>query len=118
MQQTERDPVEVVSTFGAAWTDHDLDAALALTTEDCVFEATGPAPDGIRHVGPSAIREAWKPIFDDAASSFVAEEVFAAGADRVVQLWTYSWATGHVRGIDVFRVKNGQVTEKLSYVKG
>ncbi len=117
MQQIERNPVEVVKTFGAAWADHDLDAALALTTEDCVFDATGPAPDGTRHAGHAAIREAWRPIFDDSTSKFEAEEVFASG-DRVVQLWTYSWATGHVRGIDVFRVRNGQVAEKLSYVKG
>ena len=117
MKQTEWDPVEVVKTFGAAWANHDLDAALALTTEDCVFDATGPAPDGTRHVGQDAIREAWKPIFDDPTSNFVAEEVFAT-ADRVVQLWTYSWATGHVRGIDVFLIREGKVAEKLSYVKG
>jgi ketosteroid isomerase-like protein len=112
MEQAEQDPVE-----GTAWANHDLDAALALTTEDCVFDATGPAPDGTRHVGHAAIREAWKPIFDDSTSKFEVEEVFAAG-DRVVQLWTYSWATGHVRGIDVFRVRSGKVAEKLSYVKG
>ena len=51
MEQAEQDPVEVVKTFGTAWANHDLDAALALTTEDCVFDATGPAPDGTRHVG-------------------------------------------------------------------
>ena len=42
---------------------------------------------------------------------------FDAG-DRVVQLWRYSWGHGHVRGIDVFRVANGLVAEKLSYVEG
>ena len=25
---------------------------------------------------------------------------------------------GHVRGVDVFRVRDGKVAEKLSYVKG
>jgi hypothetical protein len=25
---------------------------------------------------------------------------------------------GHVRGVDVFRVRGGKVAEKLSYVKG
>ena len=37
---------------------------------------------------------------------------------RVVQRWRYSWVDGHVRGIDVFRVRDGLVSEKLSYVKG
>lgn len=111
------DPLEVVEIFGQAWVDHDLDAAIALITDDCVFDNTDPAPDGTRHVGPDAIRAAWKPIFDDLRSRFDAEETFATG-DRVVQLWRYSWGDGHVRGVDVFRIRDGQVAEKLSYVKG
>src|SRR3954469_23049290 len=107
----------VVDVFGKAWADHDLDAALALITDDCVFDNTDPAPDGTRHVGRDAIRAAWKPIFDDPASRFEAEETFAAG-DRVVQRWRYSWDGGHVRGVDVFRIRDGKVAEKLSYVKG
>jgi len=110
-------PTEVVEAFGAAWADHDLDAALSMVTDDCVFDATGPAPDGARHVGREAIRAAWKPIFDDSASVFDGEDTFAAG-DRVVQLWRYTWADGHIRGVDLFRVRDGLVAEKLSYVKG
>jgi ketosteroid isomerase-like protein len=110
-------PLEVVEAFGAAWAAHDLDAAMALVADDCVFEATGPSPDGTRHVGPDAIRGAWQAIFDDAGSRFEAEETFAA-ADRVVQLWRYSWEGGHVRGVDVFKIRDGLVAEKLSYVKG
>jgi len=109
--------LEVVQRFGDAWGAHDLDGVVAMLTDDCVFDATGPAPDGVRHVGPDAIRGAWKAIFDDTGSQFEAEETFAAG-DRVVQLWRYSWDGGHVRGVDVFRVRDGRVSEKLSYVKG
>jgi ketosteroid isomerase-like protein len=108
---------EVVEAFGAAWADHDLDTAVAMLTDDCVFDATGPAPDGAEHVGRDAVRRAWKPIFDDTASSFEAEETFAAG-DRVIQLWRYTWADGHVRGVDVFRIRGDKVAAKLSYVKG
>ena len=111
------DPLKVVETFGAAWADHDLDAALAMVSDDCVFDATGPAPDGTRHVGRDAVRAAWKPIFDDRASLFEEEETFAAG-DRIVQRWRYSWNSGHVRGVDLFRVEAGLITEKFSYVKG
>ena len=107
----------VIEAFGAAWAEHDLEAALALITDDCVFEATGPAPDGARAVGPEAIRAAWAPIFGDPLSRFDAEETFAAG-DRVVQRWRYSWSDGHIRGVDVMRVRDGRVAEKLSYVKG
>src|SRR4051812_6473263 len=111
------DVLAVIDAFGAAWAGHDLDGALALVTDDCVFDATGPAPDGARAVGKDAIRAAWRPIFDDTASNFEEEELFGAG-DRVVQRWRYSWADGHVRGVDVFRVRDGLVAEKFSYVKG
>jgi ketosteroid isomerase-like protein len=114
---TDKTAIEVVEEFGAAWAAHDLDATLALVSDDCVFDSTGPAPDGTRHVGPDAIRQAWQAIFDDTASQFEAEETFASG-DRVVQLWRYDWDGGHVRGVDVFKVRDGKVSEKLSYVKG
>ncbi len=113
----EPDTLRVVEGFGAAWARHDLEASLAMLTEDCVFDSTGPAPDGTRHLGRDAIRRAWQPIFDDANTLFEPEETFCAG-DRVVQLWRYSWGGGHVRGVDVFRVRDGKVSEKLSYVKG
>lgn len=111
------DPFDVVEAFGAAWAAHDLDAAMALTTSDCVFDNTNPAPDGTRYEGYDAIRAAWQPIFDDVDASFTSEETFAAG-DRVIQRWRYTWRDGHVRGIDVFKVRDGRVAEKLSYVKG
>jgi ketosteroid isomerase-like protein len=112
-----RTPIEVVEAFGAAWGAHDLDATLALITEDCLFDATGPAPDGALAVGREAIRSAWQAIFDDVSARFEAEETFAA-ADRVIQRWRYTWDGGHVRGVDLFQVRDGKVAEKLSYVKG
>ena len=111
------EPVDLVRSFGEAWADHDLDRALSMLTDDCVFEATGPAPDGGRAVGPEEIRVAWKAIFDDPSSRFETEEIFGAG-DRVVVLWRYSWDGGRVRGVDVSRVRGGLIAEKLSYVKG
>jgi hypothetical protein len=108
---------DVVTSFMAAWQDHDLDAALALISDDCVFEATGPAPDGASCTGREPIRAAWAPIFADGASRFQVEETFGAG-DRVVQRWNYSWADGHIRGVDVLTVSGGKIVSKLSYVKG
>ena len=50
--------IEVVQSFEEAINRHDLDAAMALMTEDCVFETTLPAPDGTRYVGQAAVRAA------------------------------------------------------------
>jgi ketosteroid isomerase-like protein len=108
---------EVVDRFGAAWAQHDLETALSMLTDDCLFDATGPSPDGTRFVGRDEIRVAWKPIFDDASSTFDVEQTIDLG-DHVVGLWRYSWTDGHVRGVDVFRVRNGLIAEKRSYVKG
>jgi len=38
--------------------------------------------------------------------------------DRVVACWWYCRADGQVRGIDVYRARDGLVAEKSSYVKG
>ena len=42
------------------------------------------------------------------ATRFEIEEMFGAG-DRVIVRWRYTWADGHVRGVDVLRVRAGQV---------
>src|SRR6478672_2296683 len=92
------DALTIVGRFNQAWNSHDLPAALALTTDDCIFEATAPAPDGARAQGRAELAAAWQPIFDDTTSRFTTEEAFAAG-DRVVVRWRYEWASGHVRGV-------------------
>jgi ketosteroid isomerase-like protein len=111
------DALAIVERFNQAWNDHDLEAALDQTTVDCVFEATGPAPDGARAQGRAELIVAWQPIFADTSSRFTTEEAFAAG-ERVVARWRYDWSGGHVRGVDVIRVRDGLVAEKLAYVKG
>ena len=105
--------------FGVVWGEHDLEGTLALVTDDCVFESTEPGPDGTRYEGcRDAVRTAWRPIFDDPDASFESEEIFAAG-DRVVQRWRYTWAGGHIRGVDVFRVRRRSLLPRsCSYVKG
>jgi ketosteroid isomerase-like protein len=110
--------VAAVARFNAAFERHDTDAVMAAMTDDCAFESTGPAPDGERHEGAAAVRAVWEQFFGSNASArFETEEQFAVG-DRCVIRWRYDWREGHVRGIDVFRVRNGLVAEKLSYVKG
>jgi uncharacterized protein (TIGR02246 family) len=107
----------LVDEFNAAWGNHDLDAALAMITDDCLFDATGPAPDGTAHEGRDAVRAAWAPIFADSAAHFTTEASFM-GDDRFVQTWRYDFEGGHIRGIDVIEVRDGAISAKLSYVKG
>ena len=114
--------VDAVNRFSEAFERHDLDQVMATMTPDCVFESTAP-PDGTRHEGAAAVRAAWETFFGSSPdASFETEECIAAG-DRAVVRWRYRWTntdgtSGHVRGVDLFRVRNGKVAEKLSYVKG
>jgi ketosteroid isomerase-like protein len=108
----------VIERFNEAFNRHDVDGVMALMTEDCVFESTNPPPDGPRYVGQKAVREFWEKFFASSPRArFETEEMFVA-EDRCVVRWVYRWETGHIRGVDVFRVRDGKVAEKLSYVKG
>jgi len=112
-----------LAKFSAAFGSGDVDAIMALMTDDCVFEATGPAPDGVRHEGAAALRAVWDELFGQTQDPvFTEEEAFVAG-DRGVLRWRFDWADGqgvpgHVRGVDVLRLRHGKVAEKHSYVKG
>ena len=112
-----------LATFSAAFGSGDVEAIMALTTHDCVFEATGPAPDGVLHEGADAVRAVWEELFGQTRDpAFTEEESFVCG-DRGVLRWRFDWtdeagAPGHVRGVDVLRLRDGKVAEKLSYVKG
>ena len=112
-----------IHDFNDALNRHDVDAVMALMTEDCVFENTWPSPDGERYEGQAAVRGFWEQLIAGSPSAhFDLEEIFATG-DRATQLWRYTWVdsegnTGHVRGVDVFRVRDGKVAEKFAYVKG
>ena len=92
-------------------------------TEDCVFENTNPAPDGERFEGQKAVRRFWEEFFASSPNArFEAEELVVSG-DRAVLRWRYDWTEsdgtpGHVRGVDVLRVQDGKLAEKLAYVKG
>ena len=115
-----RSTLDVVHRFNDAFNRHDVDAVMALMTANCVFENTVPPPDGERFVGASQVRGFWERFFAAAPHArFETEEIFTAG-DRCVVRWIFHWDDrgGHVRGVDVMRVRDGRVAEKFSYVKG
>lgn len=109
--------------FHDAFNRHDVEAIMALMTDDCVFENTAPPPAGERFEGAVAVRAFWEQLFAASPNAYFAVEELFAGGDRGVLRWRYSWRTtegeeGYIRGVDVFRVRDGKVAEKLSYVKG
>ena len=114
---------EALSAFSAAFGSGDVEAIMALMTDDVVFESTGPAPDGGRVEGAAAVRAVWVELFGQTRdAAFTEEEAFVADGRGVLR-WRFTWAEadgtpGHVRGVDVLTFRDGLVAEKLSYVKG
>jgi limonene-1,2-epoxide hydrolase len=118
-----RDPISVIVQFNHALNARNVDAMMQLMTPDCVFENTSPPPDRTRYAGQVAVRAFWEEFFSVSSHAHIEiEDIFALG-QRCVMLWRYDWVghsgqTGHIRGVDVYRVQDGLIVEKLSYVKG
>jgi ketosteroid isomerase-like protein len=121
-QTTDSTTRAVIDRFNDAFNRHDADALAPLLTDDTVFEDTSPAPDGQRIEGKAAVVAFWRNWFTrNADANFQAEDVIVCG-DRAVVLWVYrklrNGQPWHLRGVDVFKVRDGKVAAKLAYVKG
>ncbi len=115
--------IRVVLQFNEAFNHHDLSGMMQLLSDDCIFEDSIPAPDGTVYSGKKVIAQFWQDFFRTSPLAHMEiEEVFSLG-ERCVMRWRYSrdnmiGEKGHVRGVDIFRVKNGLIREKLTYVNG
>jgi ketosteroid isomerase-like protein len=115
--------IRVVKQLNEALNRRDVDAFMALVTDDCVFENTFPSPDGQRYEGQRAIRTFVEDFFHLTPHiDFQTEDLFASGS-RCVARWVFHWSNltgghGHIRGVDVITVRNGKMAEDFAYVKG
>jgi ketosteroid isomerase-like protein len=118
-EQTTR---KVVDSFNEVFNKHDADTLAELLTEDTVFEDTSPAPDGQRIEGRANVVAFWRGWFArNPEAHFEAEEMIVSG-NRAVVRWVYrkrrNGQPWHLRGVDIFTVRDGKVAAKLAYVKG
>lgn len=115
--------MRVVLAFNEAFNRHDVAGMMQLMSEDCVFENTDPAPDGTVFSGKAAVTQFWQEFFRESPRAHIdIEEIFGLG-NRCIMRWKYHWVDaagqgGHVRGVDIFKVETGLISEKFSYVKG
>lgn len=110
--------IRLVLKFNEAFNRHDVTGMMQLMSEDCVFENTAPAPDGTVYSGKETVTLFWQDFFRESPQAHIdIEEIFGFG-NRCIMRWKYSWGDGHVSGVDVFKLKDGLISEKLSYVKG
>jgi|SRR5579862_2623682 len=121
-QSREQTTRAAIDRFNEAFSRHDANALAAFLTEDTVFEDTSPAPDGRRVTGKAAVVDFWRGWFArNADARFEPEDVIVSG-NRATVLWVYrkmrNGEPWHLRGVDIFTVRDGKVAAKLAYVKG
>jgi len=115
--------IRVVLAFNEAFNRHDVPGMVQLLSDDCIFETSAPAPDGTVYTGKEAITQYLNDFFRQSPQAHSQiEDVYGFG-HRCNMHWHTEWVdeTGnqqHVRGVDIFREKNGLICKKLSYVKG
>lgn len=113
----------LVLAFIEAFNRHDVPAMMGMMSEDCVFENNNPAPDGTVYAGKAALTRFWQDFFKESPGAHMEiEEVFGFGY-RCILRWRYEWGDlaglkEHVRGIDLFQLKDGLIHAQFSYVKG
>lgn len=111
---------QIVTRFHKAFEKHRPEDLDDLIGEDCVLENTAPAPDGARYEGREACLDFWKGIASSANLVFAAEEIWAS-EDRGIIRWQLRWSESEadrIRGVNIMRVRDGQIVEGLGYVKG
>lgn len=111
---------EIMRRFNDGFLRHDPSVFPALVGADCVIENTVPAPDGARYQGREACLALWQGIAANRAAWFELEDVECHGPRAIIR-WRYRWGAGEadsVRGVNLMRVKDGQIVEALGYVKG
>jgi ketosteroid isomerase-like protein len=114
--------VRTVITFTQAFNQHDLWSILSLFSQDCVYEAASPAPDGVVYRGKASVKEYWQGFFEGHRNAHLKIEETIGFGQRCIAVWRCDWmdASGsaqHLRGVDLFRLENSLIAEQISYTK-
>ena len=114
---------ELLDRFADAWNRHDLDALMAMMTDDCVFAASaGNDVDGQRSQGKQAVRAAYAAVFEQFPDAHWGNAKHFVAGDRGVSEWTFTGtrsdgARVEVNGCDLFTFRDGRIAVKNSYRK-
>jgi len=110
---------DVLQRFNQAFLDHEPAALAGLIAPDCVVERSQPTAEGTHIVGGPACLAAWQAIAANRDGRFELEEVTTMGELGLI-FWTYFSGpnfSNASRGLNVMRVRSGQVVEGRGYVK-
>jgi len=109
---------ELIARYNAVFHSHDPGGLEALVAADCVIENSYPAPDGSRHIGRAECVALWTSIATTPGIEFEVERADYFD-DRATLLWRlHRPGAAPLRGVNLMRVREGQIVEALGYVKG
>ena len=115
--------IRIVLEFQEAFNLHDVPRMMNLMSDDCTVESSDPAPDGSIYDGKELVSQYWRGFFRESPQGQLeVEDIYGLGK-RCILRWVYSWVEpageqAHVRGVDIYRVKDNLIQEQLRYVKG
>jgi ketosteroid isomerase-like protein len=110
---------DLLRRFADAWARRDVDALLAMMTDDAVYAASvGPEP-GRTFRGHPELVAGFREMFAHDSGALVEQgepEVFGA---RAVRTWTCHFPDDRrcERGVDLRRFRDGKIAEKDAYRK-
>jgi steroid delta-isomerase-like uncharacterized protein len=113
----------LLEAFAEAYNRHDIEALLALMTEDGVFDmAAGPEACGQRHQGREALRSSLAWAWHHWPDARWEEAVHVVSGDRGFSEWVFRGTDSEgrvteVRGVDLFELRDGLIARKDSYRK-
>jgi ketosteroid isomerase-like protein len=112
-----------VKRFMAPWNEHDVDGAMVLMTDDCIWEVTrGGEPHGAHFAGTEAVRSAIARLFETMPDIRYELVHSSFGPDLVVlELLVVGTPadgrTARFQACDVMSMRDGRVAAKRSYRK-
>ena len=115
--------VERLQEFADAWNRHDVEAIMAMMTEDCVFQASsGPDECGDRFEGRTAVRAAFVDVWTNFPDAHWGGARHFVCGDRGVSEWLFTGTRidgvrVEVQGCDLFHLRDGLIAVKNSYRK-
>jgi hypothetical protein len=112
------DTARLMDRFNEVFLLHDPAPLRDMIAEDCVIEKINPEPSGDRCIGRDACVTLWTEVATVPGNHFDLEETFVMG-DRAIIRWRF-WSneTTSIRGVNLMRVRDGQIVEAMGYVKG
>jgi hypothetical protein len=107
------------NAFNDAFMKGDVDAVMKAMSDDPIFDAPNPQPNGSCFKGEVMVGLVWEMVLHSGIT-FGVEEAFQVG-NRAVVRWNASrevdGKTETLRGCDIFYLDNGKVAAKLTYSK-